>query len=96
MEIKFILGHADIVKICQIKDTQPARSCATYRLISYARKILNEEIYGRKKQGQLRKCWITCMVEDLRRMSIQGHRVKTQDQQLCRRFVREAKVNMGL
>jgi hypothetical protein len=35
-----------------------------------ARKILNEEIYGRKKQGQLRKCWITDMEEDLRSISI--------------------------
>jgi len=62
----------------------------------HARKILNEEIYGRKKQGQLRKCWITDMEEDLRRINIQGHTVKNQDQQECRRFVREAKVTTGL
>jgi hypothetical protein len=30
MEIKSILGHADNVKICQINNTQLARSCATY------------------------------------------------------------------
>jgi len=67
MEIKSILSHTDIVKIGQIKDTQLARACATYGRISYTRKILNEEIYGRKKQGQLRKCWITDMEEGLRR-----------------------------
>jgi len=36
------------------------------------------------------------MEEDLKRMSIQGHRVKTPDQQECTRFVQEAKVNTGL
>jgi hypothetical protein len=32
------------------------------------------------------------MEEDLRRKSIKGHGVKTQDRQECRRFVQEAKV----
>jgi len=59
-------------------------------------KILNKEIYGRKKHGQLRKCWITDMEEDLKRMSIQIHKVKNQDQVECTRFVQEAKVNTGL
>jgi len=34
MEIISILGDADVVKICQIKDTQLSRSCATYGWIS--------------------------------------------------------------
>jgi hypothetical protein len=34
------------------------------------KKIQNEEIYGRKKGGWLRKGWITGVEEDLRRMSI--------------------------
>jgi hypothetical protein len=37
------------------------------------KKILKEEIYGRKKQGlSSRKCWISDVEEDLLRMSIQG------------------------
>jgi hypothetical protein len=34
--------------------------------------VLSEEIYGKKKQGRPRKCWITDMEEDLRKMNIQG------------------------
>jgi hypothetical protein len=39
---------------------------------------------------------MTDMEEVLRRMSIQGHTVKNQYQQECRRFVWEAKVTTGL
>jgi hypothetical protein len=53
------------------------------------RKILNEEICGRKKRGRRRKRWITDVEEDLRRMSVRGWRLKTKIDRIgggfCRR-----------
>jgi hypothetical protein len=35
------------------------------------KKILNKEIYGRKKQRQPRICWITDEEQDLRKMTFE-------------------------
>jgi hypothetical protein len=64
--------------------------------LTYSTKILNEEIYSRKKRERPRKRWITDTEEDLRRMSIQVWRVTTQDRQEWRRIMWEAKVHTGL
>jgi ABC-type proline/glycine betaine transport system ATPase subunit len=60
------------------------------------KRVLNEEIYGLKKRGRPRKRWTTEAEEDLRRISIQGWRVKNQDQQKWRGILQETKVHTGL
>jgi hypothetical protein len=59
------------------------------------KKILNEEIYGRKKRGRQRKRWITDVKEDFRRMRIRVWGVKTRLRQHWATIVREAKVPIG-
>lgn len=94
-KIESILGHADIVRF--VKSRRISRRGHVKHMDDpcMLKKILNEEIYGRKKPDQPRKCWITDVEEDLR-MSIGGWWVKTQNWRDWRRIVREPKVHIGL
>jgi len=86
---KLIVAFRTRVKI---KEDQLAGLCAKYGWSSHVKRIMNEEIYRRKKGGSARKWWR----EDFRMMTIRGWRVKIQVRADCKRNWREAKVHSGL
>lgn len=54
-EVVSILGHADVIRMCQIKEEQLAGSYATYGCSFCTKNILNGEIYDRKKETRATK-----------------------------------------
>jgi hypothetical protein len=58
--MKSILGHADIIKFVKSRRISWLGNVQCMDDHCVPKKILTEEIYGRKKQEQLRKCWVTC------------------------------------